>query len=102
MKNQNLKLPKSVNILGLEYAVESANSRISVNTCNGLIDHKQQIIYINSDHHADRQTVALLHEIIHGVLGNIGLGEEHNDENLVQSLAVGLYGALKNHLTFSA
>lgn len=94
-KTKKQPLPKSVNIHGLTYAIERTEFRARDSATYGLIDHIEQKIHVSPSLTDEKQRMALLHEIIHGVLDLLKLDEESNTEQLVQGLTVGLFNTLK-------
>lgn len=63
----------------------------------GLIDHMQNKIYIKKSLSEDKKKVTLIHEILHGVLSQLGFDEEHDNEHLIDSLATALYQVFKSN-----
>ena len=66
----------------------------------GLIDHMQNKIYIKKSISEDKKKVTLIHEILHGVLSQLGFDEEHDNEHLIDSLATALYQVFKSNSLF--
>ena len=66
----------------------------------GLIDHLQNKIYIKKSISEDKKKVTLIHEILHGVLSQLGFDEEHDNEHLIDSLATALYQVFKSNSLF--
>lgn len=95
-----MKLPKSINILGLTYKVQTA-SLINENIDQeGECNYRRQEITIKENIPDDRALETLMHEIVHAILGGLRLEKENDDEMIVQSLAVGLNQALGPYLKF--
>jgi hypothetical protein len=61
----------------------------------GLIDYGKQIIVINSGLAPQAKQVTLWHEIVHGILYN--LGHINHDEVMVDSLAHGIVSVLADN-----
>ncbi|MDD3177137.1 MAG: hypothetical protein PHS28_05435 [Atopobiaceae bacterium] len=85
-----MDVPDSVTILGIRYDVTRPNCTRD----DGSIDPHRQVIEVASGMSDERAGQTFLHEVIHGVLDQLGYEELYQDEHLVQGLAVGLYQAL--------
>lgn len=85
-----MQVPSSVNILGVIYQVKQKDLEDE----NGYISPKKLEIGISSDLYGSKLEQVFLHEVIHGILDQLGYGELYSDEKLVQGLAVGLQQAL--------
>ena len=94
-----MKIPDSIRIAGVEYAVRYvANLNNGVNLAYGHIDFENSVIRLSStigtDHQKRCQT--LLHEILHGIRENNGM-EIENEEAIVDMFAKGIYQVLQDN-----
>lgn len=87
-------LPENIEILGLAFDVVETPVVNHEQLRDGEIDYRNQVIRIDAGLSDAAKEQVLLHEIIHGVLTQLGFDEETGDERLVQGLAVGLHQAL--------
>lgn len=83
-------LPSEVNILGLLYKI----TREELIETDGYISPRDQKISIDSRLSEAKERQVYLHEVIHGVLDQLGYAELYENEQLVQGLAVGIHQAL--------
>lgn len=63
----------------------------------GLIDHMQNKIYIKKSLSEDKKKVTLIHEILHGILSQLGFDDEHDNEHLIDSLSTAIYQVFKSN-----
>lgn len=96
-----MKLPEEVKILGLTYKVQEVDVVNKEQALWGKIDHQQQIIRIDAEISDERKGQTFLHEILHGVLAELGYFQLNKDENAVQSISATLYHALSGCFTSS-
>ncbi len=92
-----------VTILGIPYQIEEVES---IKGCDdsvlGITFYQEQKIHIRADLPKELKEQTLIHEIIHGILENLGEHEINEDERLVQSLAATVYQLIKsNPISFS-
>lgn len=88
---------KYVNIMGLDYKIEYVDGLIENRGLSGQISYREQLIQIdNNVASEERKEITLLHEIIHGLLEEMGYFELTNNEHLINTLAYGLYMAQKS------
>lgn len=66
----------------------------------GLIDHMQNKIYIKKSLSEDKKKVTLIHEILHGILSQLGFDDEHDNEHLIDSLSTAIYQVFKSNSLF--
>ncbi|MBQ6395757.1 MAG: hypothetical protein IJH87_05380 [Atopobiaceae bacterium] len=83
-------IPDEVRILGLTYSVVEGD----LNEGDGYILPRQQRIVLAKGLSEEMREQVFLHEVIHGVLDQLGYSSEYEDEKLVQGLTVGLHQAL--------
>lgn len=84
-----------VNILGADYDVVETECVSKDEMKLGEISIIKQEIRIDSSMRVDAKRTALLHEVIHGILFACGL--DWQNENLIQSLATGMYQVLREN-----
>ncbi|WP_350454887.1 hypothetical protein [Slackia heliotrinireducens] len=85
-----MEIPENVRILGLDYAVV----RAELEGADGEISPRRQTITLAPGMSRGREEQTYLHELVHGILDQLGYTELYEDERLVQGLAVGLHQAL--------
>jgi hypothetical protein len=85
----------SVSILGLNYQVVDVDVIERGQEICGQIDHLAQTIKLERKMTPERREQTIIHEIIHGILDQLGYLELHNDEQLVQGLSVALHQTFK-------
>ena len=90
-----------VNILGVPYKLKFVDSISKERLQLGEIDYLNQEISILKGMAMETQYITILHEVIHGVLSQLGF-EEAQDEHLIDSLATGLYQVLSDNNIFNA
>lgn len=83
-------LPSSVSILGITYRVK--RKRLPDGE-EGYIDPKKQLIVLDRRLSDEKAEQVLLHEVVHGILDQLGYLDLYEDEHLVQGLAIGLHEA---------
>jgi hypothetical protein len=84
----------TVNILGIPYAVSRATYLDRNSYRAGEINYEKQTIKLLDTLGDEHAAITLYHEIVHGILMSLSFLEEHDNEKLVQGLALGLYHAL--------
>jgi len=85
-----MAIPSSVRILGLTYSVTFED----IEDDDGYISPRRQAIVISSRISEEKAEQVLLHEVVHGILDQLGYLDLYEDERLVQGLAIGLHQAL--------
>jgi hypothetical protein len=80
-------IPKTVNICGIPHSVILCDDNFDTDLHLGQISYASATIKINRNVSEAMQMQALIHEMLHGMLIQIGRNEESNDECFVQSLA---------------
>jgi hypothetical protein len=83
-------LPKSVEVLGLTYAVEICD----LEDADGDCMPDRQRIRVREGMSDEKTTQVYVHELVHAVLAGLQCMDEYEDERLVQGLAIGLHRAL--------
>ena len=91
-----MKLPKEIKILGLTYKIEEVAVVNKTEALWGQIDHQEQVIKIDADMSDERKGQTFMHELLHGVLAELGYDELNENENAVQSISATLYHALSS------
>lgn len=95
-------LPEKVAILGLDYKVEVVEVVDGQEALWGKIDYENLSIRIDASLSDARKQQTLLHEILHGILEELGYRKLNEDENAVQGIAAVLYCVLKSQtISFS-
>lgn len=97
-----MKLPKTVNILGLTYEVQVVEVVDRHDALWGKIDYEAQVIKIDASISDERKHQVFMHELLHGVLSALGFDRLNEDESAVQSISAALYHALSNQINFSS
>ena len=85
-----VEVPRSVSVLGLAYAVETAD----MDGEDGSVSPARQLIRLSSGLSAEKREQVFLHELVHALLDQLGYADLYGDEHLVQGLAIGLHQAL--------
>lgn len=94
-----MKIPESVRIGGIEYAVKyTANLRNGIDLCYGSIIHDDSEIWLSTTDGTEhqRRCVTLWHEILHGIREHNGM-EVENEEAIVDMFARGIYQVLQDN-----
>ena len=94
-----MKRPKKVKILGKTYKIKYLKKLGNKHTV-GYVNSLKRVIKIKEGVQEITES-ALLHEIIHAILMELGFEEENKNEHLVCSLETGLYQVLKENSIFS-
>lgn len=84
-------IPKKVNICGIQHTVSLCEDNFDTDLHLGQIKYADAEIRINKNATEAMQMQALFHEMLHGMLIQIGRNEESNDECFVQSLSNAMY-----------
>lgn len=85
-------IPESVDILGIPYEVVIEEMEDGEDGC---ISPKRQRITLREGLSDEKRAQVYLHEIVHGILDQLGYADLYEDERLVQGLAIGLHQALR-------
>ena len=88
-----MELPTKVDILGVPYEVVVEDMDDGEDGC---ISPRKQRIMLRDGMCDEKRTQVYLHELIHGILDQLGYSELYEDEHLVQGLAIGLHQALQS------
>ena len=88
-----MNIPDSVNVLGIAYEVVTEEMEDGEDGC---ISPRKQRITLREGMCEEKRTQVYLHELVHGILDQLGYSELYEDEHLVQGLAIGLHQALKS------
>lgn len=94
-----MKIPESVRIGGVEYAVRFTPDLVVGNQlCYGYICFDDSTIQIleNRDMGVQRQGVTLWHEILHGIREHSGMHIE-DEEAIVEMFSKGIYQVLQDN-----
>lgn len=84
-------IPKKVNICGIPHKVILCEDNFDTDLHLGQIKYAAAEIRINNNASPEMQMQALFHEMLHGMLIQIGRNEESSDEYFVQSLSNAMY-----------
>ena len=82
---------KKVNICGIPYTVKECEDHFDSDCHCGLIIYSECLIKINKNMHEEMKKATLCHEIMHGILLNIGREDLSNDENFVTAIGNAVY-----------
>lgn len=94
-----MKIPESVRIGGIEYAIEyGENVRIGSDLCYGRISYDDSTIALSTTDGTghQRRCVTLWHEILHGIREHSGMTIE-DEEAIVDMFAKGIYQVLQDN-----
>lgn len=94
-----MKIPESIRIGGIDYAVEYGdNLRIGNEICYGIISYNDCTISISATDSNSHQhkCITLWHEILHGIFEHACLHPE-NEEQVVEILSKGIYQVLQDN-----
>ncbi len=86
---------KKVNICGMPYTVKECEDHFDSDCHCGLIIYSECLIKINKNMHEEMKKATLCHEIMHGILLNIGREDLSNDENFVTALGNAVYATFE-------
>ena len=87
--------PKSIKIFGVDYKIKLVNHNdIFSNEQDGMLNWKEQTIYIQANYPVNQQYKILLHEIIHVISADLLL---NFNEQLVEQLATSLFAILSDN-----
>lgn len=84
-------IPRHVSILGITYKVRRKSLPDGE---DGYIVPRDQLIVLGRHLGREKARQVLLHEVVHGILDQLGYLDLYEDEHLVQGLAIGLHEAL--------
>ena len=86
---------KKVNICGIPYTVKECEDHFDSDCHCGLIIYSECLIKINKNMHEEMKKATICHEIMHGILLNIGREDLSNDENFVTALGNAVYATFE-------
>lgn len=86
---------RKVNICGMPYTVKECEDHFDSDCHCGLIIYSECLIKINKNMHEEMKKATLCHEIMHGILLNIGREDLSNDENFVTALGNAIYATFE-------
>ena len=86
---------KKVNICGIPYTVKECEDHFDSDCHCGLIIYSECLIKINKNMHEEMKKATLCHEIMHGILLNIGREDLSEDENFVTALGNAVYATFE-------
>lgn len=102
-----MKLPRTFKVLGFDWKIsENADVAFEGNVY-GTTHHQTQQVFIEPKLSLQKQEQTILHELMHAIWWQSGLGKRYDkeqtkiEEEVVHTLSMGLYQVLKdNNLTF--
>lgn len=97
-----MKLPETVNLLGINYQVKEVELVNKNTPCDGEINYQTLEIKIDKELADDKKSQVFMHEILHGLFEGLGMTELRDDEKAVQSLATALYHLFSTQTIFSS
>lgn len=83
-------LPDAVSILGITYKIKRKSLPDGE---DGYIVPRKQRIVLGKHLSEEKAEQVLVHEVVHGILDQLGYLDLYEDEHLVQGLAIGLHEA---------
>ena len=86
-----MNIPEQVDILGIPYHVKFVPVVDKHEYSYGQIDHVRQEILIDEELTQQRRLQVYWHEVVHGIFSQLAREELHQDEVLVQSMAIALH-----------
>jgi len=86
---------KKVNICGMPYTVKECEDHFDSDCHCGLIIYSECLIKINKNMHEEMKKATLCHEIMHGILLNIGREDLSDDENFVTAIGNAVYATFE-------
>lgn len=97
-----MKIPKKLKIIGFEWQVKESQAIADEGNCFGSTHTQNQIIYLEPKSPLQKKEQVLLHEILHAIWWQQGLGIRFKDkkeieEEVVTTLSQGLYQVLKDN-----
>lgn len=84
------RIPKKVSVLGITYRVRRKSLPDGE---DGYIVPRRQLIVLGKHLSAEKARQVLVHEVVHGILDQLGYLDLYEDERLVQGLAIGMHEA---------
>lgn len=88
---------KNVKILNINYGIEPTLVISKDYSIVGKIDYQEQKIYVRSDLLKDRLKDAILHEIVHGILEQLGYSNLNDDEQFVTAFTTALLKVMQDN-----
>lgn len=97
-----MKIPNKIKVLGFDWIVDENQNVANEGGVFGSTHHRKQIIFIDPSETQQKKEHTLIHEILHTIWWQTGLTErfkkiENLEEEVVQTLAHGLYHVLKDN-----
>lgn len=88
-----MEIPATVDILGIPYEVVTEDMEDNEDGC---ISSRKQRITLREGMCDEKRAQVYLHELVHGILDQLGYADLYEDEHLVQGLAIGLHQAMQS------
>lgn len=86
-----------VKIFSREYEIVEKECLEHGSEAIGRINYIEGKIELKADVDKDLKEITLLHEVIHGILGSLGFDQQNENEQLIDSLSVGLHQVIKDN-----
>lgn len=95
-------IPKKLKIIGFEWQVKESQEIADEGACFGSTHTQTQTIYLEKKAPIQKKEQVLLHEILHALWWQQGLGirfkdEKKIEEEVITTLSQGLYQVLKDN-----
>lgn len=97
-----MTIPEKVKILGFEWTIKTDKHVANEGQCYGSTHHSSQTIFLEPDLSQQHREQVFLHEMLHAIFWQMGLGKEDKippglEEKIVSALSSGLYVVLKDN-----
>lgn len=97
-----MNIPNTVKIGGFTWTVEQREDVTREGDAFGLTHFTKQKIFLDPNETQQKKEQVLLHEILHAIWWQQGLGARYKDkddleEEMVQAMSMGLYQVLKDN-----
>lgn len=92
---------KTINILGVEFKVSYVDCVDKFSPKKGEINYLTNEIRIDDSMPKDLKNQVLCHEIMHAIFDLLGMDEQAENEQMVQSLATAVHQVFKSQSIFS-
>lgn len=91
----SMKPLESVNVMGVDYAIEYVDVANKENPAYGEVDFFKSVIKIDKTLTKDMKEVTLIHELLHCICLGLGMYDISENEAKIQSLATALHDVWK-------
>ena len=89
-----MKIPKTIQIGDRSYTVKYGKDNLEIYTkykFRGTLNHNRMELVINEKESKKNQEQIFLHEVVHGILRQMGMTELNKDEKFVHLFCTHLY-----------